>query len=108
MSRVDFVVPAQRLSARVEAREVYRAMSAFDRSVELDPQLRELVKVRASIVNGCAFCVEMHTEEARKAGETEQRLHAVAVWEEAPFFTARERAALALTDAVTRRRVGEE
>lgn len=101
MSRADFVVPAQRLSARAEAREVYSAMSAFDRSVELDPQLRELVKVRASIVNGCAFCVEMHTDEARKAGETEQRLHAVAVWEEAPFFTARERAALALTDAVT-------
>ena len=62
----------------------------------------ELVKMRASQINGCAYCVDMHTRDARAAGETEQRLHAVAVWLEAPFFTPRERAALAFTESVTR------
>jgi AhpD family alkylhydroperoxidase len=85
-----------------EAREAYRAMAAFDRSVEADPRLRELIKIRASIVNGCAYCVDMHTFEARRAGESERRMHAVAAWRESPLFDARERAALALTDAVTR------
>jgi AhpD family alkylhydroperoxidase len=70
-------------------------------SIELDPPLRELVNLRASILNGCAYCVDMHTKDARKAGESEQRLYAVAAWHEAPFFDDRERAALALTDAVT-------
>jgi AhpD family alkylhydroperoxidase len=88
-----------------EAPDVYRAMVALDRAVSLEPRLRELVKVRASILNGCAFCIELHVEEARELGETEQRLHALAAWEEAPWFSPRERAALALTDAVTR--VGE-
>jgi AhpD family alkylhydroperoxidase len=58
--------------------------------------------VRASQLNGCAYCVDTHTRDARAAGETEQRLHAVAVWAEAPFFTDRERAALAFTESVTR------
>jgi AhpD family alkylhydroperoxidase len=84
-----------------EAPDAYRAMVALDRAVSLEPELRELVKVRASILNGCAFCIEMHVEEARDHGETEQRLHALAAWEEAPWFSPRERAALALTDAVT-------
>ena len=84
------------------APEAYRAMAAFDRSITLDPALRELVKLRASILNGCAYCVDMHTQVARKKGETEQRLYAVSTWHEAPFFTDRERAALLLTDAVTR------
>jgi AhpD family alkylhydroperoxidase len=84
-----------------EAPEAYRAMVALDRAVSFEPQLRELVKVRASILNGCAFCIEMHTEAARELGETEQRLRALAAWEEAPWFSPRERAALALTDAVT-------
>jgi AhpD family alkylhydroperoxidase len=84
-----------------EAPEVYRAMIALDRAVSLEPRLRELVKVRASILNGCAYCIEMHTEKARELGETEQRLHALAAWEEAPWFSPQERAALALTDAVT-------
>ena len=88
-----------------EAPEAYRAMVALDRTVSLEPRLRELVKVRASIVNGCAYCIEMHVEQARELGETEQRLHALAAWEEAPWFSSQERAALALTDAVTR--VGE-
>jgi AhpD family alkylhydroperoxidase len=70
--------------------------------VALEPALTELVRVRASQLNRCAFCLDMHTIDARAAGETEQRLHAVAAWEEAPFFTPRERAALAWTEAVTR------
>jgi AhpD family alkylhydroperoxidase len=59
------------------------------------------VKRRASILNGCAYCIGLHTKDARKADESEQRLYAVAAWHEAPFFNERERAALALTDAVT-------
>jgi AhpD family alkylhydroperoxidase len=67
----------------------------------LEHTLLELVKLRASYMNGCAFCVDMHTKDARAAGETEQRLYAVPVWRETPFFTPRERAALAWTEAVT-------
>ena len=63
--------------------------------------MRELVKLRASILNGCAYCIDMHSKVARKAGESEQRLYAVAAWRDAPFFSERERAALALTDAIT-------
>jgi AhpD family alkylhydroperoxidase len=57
--------------------------------------------LRASVLNGCAYCIDMHTKDARNAGESEQRLYAVAAWQEAPFFSERERAALALTDALT-------
>lgn len=67
----------------------------------LDPLLIELVKLRASLINGCAYCVDMHTKVARALGETEQRLYGVSVWEETPFYTDRERAALAWTEAVT-------
>jgi AhpD family alkylhydroperoxidase len=90
-----------RIDVAKEARAPYRAMIALGDSIELDPPLRELVNLRASILNGCAYCVDMHTKDARKAGESEQRLYAVAAWHEAPFFDERERAALALTDAVT-------
>ena len=83
------------------ARVPYRAMAALDDAVELDASLRDLISLRASIVNGCAYCVDMHTKDARKRGESEQRLYAVAAWHEAPFFDERERAALALTDAIT-------
>jgi AhpD family alkylhydroperoxidase len=67
----------------------------------LDPKLLELVKLRASLINGCAYCVDMHTKVARSLGETEQRLYEVSLWREAPFYTDRERAALAWTEAVT-------
>lgn len=70
--------------------------------LQLEQSLLELVRLRASQINGCAFCVDMHTTDARKAGETERRLHAVVVWRETPFFSARERAALAWTEALTR------
>jgi AhpD family alkylhydroperoxidase len=91
-----------RLSARKAAPAVYRAMVAFDDSVDFDPALRELVKIRASQLNGCAYCLDMHTRDARNAGENERRLATLAGWHESPFFTERERAAFALTDAVTR------
>jgi AhpD family alkylhydroperoxidase len=80
---------------------LHRALVTLGKEVELDPRLRELVNVRASIVNGCAYCIDMHTKIARRAGESDQRLHAIAAWHEAPCFDDRERAALALTDAVT-------
>lgn len=67
----------------------------------LEPSLLELVKIRASQINGCANCLNMHTAEARKAGETEQRLHLLAAWQDAPCYSDRERAALAWTDHVT-------
>jgi AhpD family alkylhydroperoxidase len=84
--------------------EGYDAIQRLNASVKatgLEPSLRELVKMRSSQLNGCAFCIDMHSKDARAAGETEQRLYALSAWEEAPFFTDRERAALALTEAVT-------
>jgi len=68
---------------------------------KLEPSLLELVKIRASQINGCANCLNMHTADARKAGETEQRIYLLSAWHEAPVFTPRERAALAWTDAMT-------
>lgn len=81
-----------------------RALSAIEqylRASTLEPALIELVKVRASLMNGCAYCVDIHTKDARAKGETEQRLYAVAVWRETPFFNTRERAALAWTEVIT-------
>ena len=81
-----------------------RAMLALSSEVSarLEPSLFELVKIRASQINGCAYCIDMHTKEARRAGETEQRIYALSAWRETPFFSARERAALEWTEAVTR------
>jgi AhpD family alkylhydroperoxidase len=70
-------------------------------AVDFDHRLRELVRIRASQLNGCAYCIDMHTKDARAAGETEQRIYALPAWRETPFFTARERAALAFTESVT-------
>jgi AhpD family alkylhydroperoxidase len=80
---------------------LYRALGALGNDVQLDPRLRELVNLRVSILNGCAYCIDMHTKKARRAGESERRLYAVAAWHEAPFFDDKERTALALADAVT-------
>jgi AhpD family alkylhydroperoxidase len=77
------------------------ALEQYLRASELEPSLVELVKLRASLMNGCAYCVDVHTKDARARGETEQRLFAVPVWHETPFFSPRERAALAWTEAVT-------
>jgi AhpD family alkylhydroperoxidase len=96
--------PTERLDvSRVAPSALYALLGLEQQSRRsgIEPALRHLVYLRASILNGCAYCVDMHTKDAMLAGETEQRLHAVAVWHEAPFFTERERAALAWTDALT-------
>ena len=93
-----------RLNHAQVAPEAMRAMMGLEQYVRtsgLEPTLLHLVKLRASIMNGCAYCVDMHTKDARAHGETEQRLYAVPVWHETPFFTPRERAALAWTESVT-------
>jgi AhpD family alkylhydroperoxidase len=70
-------------------------------SSKLEASLLELVRMRASQINGCAYCLDMHSKDARAAGETEQRLYTLSAWRETPFFTGRERAALAWTEAIT-------
>jgi AhpD family alkylhydroperoxidase len=93
-----------RLDFAKSAPKAFRALIGFDAAAResLDPALVELIQIRASHLNHCAYCLHMHTNDARKAGESEDRLHMVAVWREAPhFFSAQERAALALTEAVT-------
>jgi AhpD family alkylhydroperoxidase len=93
---------SSRISLPQAGREVYRAIAALDSSAELEPRLRELVRIRASQINGCAFCVDMHCVDAQKAGEQDRRIFALAAWRESPFFDERERAALALTECMTR------
>ncbi|GAA2987519.1 carboxymuconolactone decarboxylase family protein [Streptomyces fulvorobeus] len=94
-----------RLNFAKAAPKAFRAVIGLDAAARegLDPTLVELVQIRSSHLNHCAYCLHMHTTDARKAGESEERLHMVAVWREAThFFTEKEQAALALTDAVTR------
>ena len=98
-----------RLDFDTHAAGFARAMAHLDRAAtkeldraDIDPRLRELVRIRASQLNGCAYCIDMHTKDARAIGETEQRLYALPAWRETPFFTVRERAALAFTETVTR------
>ncbi|MBP8256200.1 MAG: carboxymuconolactone decarboxylase family protein, partial [Opitutaceae bacterium] len=81
--------------------DAMRTLESYVRQSGIDHALLELVKTRASQVNGCAFCLDMHTKDARAAGESEQRLYGLSAWREAPFYTPRERAALAWTEAVT-------
>ncbi|MFG2290066.1 carboxymuconolactone decarboxylase family protein [Streptomyces sp. NPDC048595] len=86
------------------APDVYKAMIALDAAAKkgLDPALVALVEIRASQLNHCAFCIDMHSTDARKAGETEQRIHLLNAWEEATgFYSPKEQAALALTEAIT-------
>jgi len=103
------VVPARRLDLDGIAPAFARAVSALDDAAEAEADraglgagIRELVRLRASQLNGCSYCVDLHSRDARKAGEPEQRVYATAVWPESNFFTARERAAFGLVDAVTR------
>jgi AhpD family alkylhydroperoxidase len=98
-----------RLDVEALAPEVTRAVTHLDHAatrrldaVDLDHRLRELVRIRASQLNGCAYCIDMHTKDARAVGETEQRLYALPAWRETPFFSDRERAALGFTETVTR------
>jgi AhpD family alkylhydroperoxidase len=93
-----------RMSFYQAAPESIKALSALESQVQssgLEQSLIELVKIRASEINGCAFCIDMHTKDARKHGETEQRLYLLSAWRESPLYTDRERAALAWTEAVT-------
>ena len=95
----------QRLDFYKNGREAMKAMLGLEQSIAksgLDKPLIELVRLRASQINGCAYCVDLHSSDARKAGEDERRLAAVVAWREAPFFSDRERAALEWTESVTR------
>ncbi|HVL08473.1 MAG TPA: carboxymuconolactone decarboxylase family protein [Burkholderiaceae bacterium] len=95
----------QRLNLSQSTPELYRAIAALDSAVKhsgIDHQLLHLIKLRASQINGCAFCVNMHVEESLADGMAAQKLHLVSVWRESPLFDARERAVLALTESVTR------
>ena len=83
------------------AYEAMRQLQRYASGSGLDPKLLELVKMRASQINGCAYCLDMHSKDARAIGETEQRLYALNAWHETPFYTDKERAALAWTEALT-------
>jgi AhpD family alkylhydroperoxidase len=97
--RLDFdtVVPG---FARAMAHLDQAATKELDKA-EIDHRLRELIRIRASQLNGCAYCIDMHSKDARAIGETEQRIYGLAAWAETPYFTPRERAALAFTEAMT-------
>jgi AhpD family alkylhydroperoxidase len=97
--RLDFEAHAPGF-AKAMAHLDHAATKELDR-VNFDPRLRELVRILASQINGCAYCIDMHTKDARAVGETEQRMYALPAWREAPYFTPRERAALAFTESVT-------
>lgn len=93
--------------------EAYKALRELERYLaasKLNPLLKELIKIRASQINGCAYCINMHTRDARKLGETEQRIYALSAWWDTPYFTEEEQAVLALTEEVTRisNRVSDE
>jgi len=100
----------EKLKPRLDGLKVapgaYQAMLALEGYVKkasrLEPSLLELVRMRASQINGCAYCLDMHSKDARASGESEQRLYALDAWRETPFYTDRERAALAWTEAVTK------
>jgi AhpD family alkylhydroperoxidase len=94
-SRIEY---AQVAPGAVEA---MRALEKYVRTCGIEPKLLELIKIRASQINGCAYCLDMHTKDARTQGETEQRIYALNAWRETPFFTEKERAALAWTESVT-------
>ncbi|WP_037604425.1 carboxymuconolactone decarboxylase family protein [Streptacidiphilus rugosus] len=99
------VVPPVRLDTGALAPHIDKAMAHLDnvsRKTTLEPVLLDLVRLRASQLNGCAYCVDTHATDLREAGQDERRVSGVAVWREMPFFTARERAALELTEAGTR------
>jgi AhpD family alkylhydroperoxidase len=102
---VPVMTTLNRIDIQKDAPELYRAYLKLDGAVAgsvLDNRLQELVRIRASVINGCAYCVDMHTRDAQKAGEDLPRLFAVSAWRESPLFDERERAAFALTDAVTK------
>jgi AhpD family alkylhydroperoxidase len=101
----DTFSPAKRLAIDALAPAATKALNALDATVRrssIDAGLLDLVRLRASQINGCAYCVDMHSRDALAAGQTERRLLTLTTWRETPFYTARERAALELTEAITR------
>jgi AhpD family alkylhydroperoxidase len=94
-------IPAGRIQLDDVAPKQVAAMLRLEASIGLDPSLRELVKVRSSQINGCVVCIDMHWKEARAAGESEDRLYSLNAWRESPLYSERERAALALCEAMT-------
>ena len=93
--------PAKRLVLAEHAPRQYAGMVRLEESIELDGGLRDLIRMCASQINGCAFCIDMHWKDARAAGESEERLYSIDAWRESPLYDARERAALELCEAVT-------
>ncbi|MFJ7362708.1 carboxymuconolactone decarboxylase family protein [Peribacillus frigoritolerans] len=94
----------QRINYMKTNREVVKLMMGLEeykKTTEIDSTLIELIKIRASQINGCAYCLDMHTKDARAMGETEQRIYCLSAWRETPFYSDSERAALELTEAVT-------
>ena len=94
----------QRIDVARLSPAAYQAVSALQKYVDqsgLDAKLRELIKIRASQINGCAFCLAMHTHDARELGETDERMHLLNAWHEAPVYSERERAALGWIEAIT-------
>lgn len=94
-------IPAERLSVIDHAPRQAAALFRLAQSIELDRRLDDLISLRASQINGCAFCIDMHWKDARAAGESEERLYSVGVWRESPLYSERERAALELCEAMT-------
>jgi len=94
-------VPAGRLSLAEHAPRQFAAMFRFQQSIALERGLSDLIALRASQINGCAFCVDMHWKDMRAAGESDERIHSVSVWRESPLYSERERAALELCEAMT-------
>ncbi len=101
---MEVIYMEQRINYMQTNREVFRLMRQLEdykKTTGFDSKLIELVKIRASQINGCAFCLDMHTKDARAIGETEQRIYCLPAWRESPFYSEEERAAIELTEAVT-------
>ncbi len=94
----------ERINITVLESQAYKAIFGLDKylgGTDIDPSSKELIKIRASQINGCAFCIQMHTEQARKQGEAEQRIYALSAWRESPLFTEAERVVLAMPEEIT-------
>jgi AhpD family alkylhydroperoxidase len=94
-------MPARRIKLAEAAPRPYAAMARLEEAVQLDETVRDLIRVRASQMNGCAFCIDMHWQEARARGESEDRLYSLDAWRHSPLYDDRERAALELCEAIT-------
>lgn len=104
MTTTQNATTTTRVTLSKEVPGIYQAMLRLDGAVAntpLERPLKELVRIRASQINGCAYCIDMHTKDARAVGESEQRLYGLSAWRDTPYFSERERAALAFTEAVT-------